>query len=49
MPEFTEKEITSPMPGVERTAMIGKHMEKVTTDRDGIDWYGNGLEDDIRS
>ena len=46
-PEFTEKEITEPMPGVEREAMIGKHTEKVVTDRDGIDWYGEGLTDDI--
>jgi len=45
-PEFTEKEITEPMPGREGMAMIGKHLEKVVTDRDGVDWYGNGIEND---
>jgi len=45
-PQFNEKDITDPMPGKEGFAMIGKRMEKVVTDRDGIDWYGNGLEDD---
>ena len=44
---FTEKEVTEPMPGREGTAMIGKHMEKVVTDHEGVDWYGPGLEDDI--
>lgn len=43
---FNEKDVTEPMPGEEGTAMIGKHVEKVVTDRDGIDWYGGGLEDD---
>jgi len=46
---MTEKEITEPMPGVEGQEMIGKHMEAVTTDREGIPWYGKGLEDDIAS
>lgn len=45
--EFNEKDITSPAPGVERVTMIGKTMQKVTTDREGVDWYGEGLTDDI--
>jgi hypothetical protein len=43
---MTEKEVTEPMPGVQREALIGKRMEQVTTDRDGIDWYGDGLQND---
>ena len=44
---ISESEISEPMPGTPGTAMIGKNMQKVVTDRDGIDWYGDGLEDDI--
>ena len=42
----SEKDITEPVPGIKRTAMIGKTMQKVITDREGVDWYGPGLEDD---
>jgi len=45
-PEFNEKDITDPMPGKSGMAVIGKRLEPVVTDRDGIDWYGAGLEDD---
>jgi len=43
---LSEKELSEPMPGRPGTAMIGKQLQQVTTDRDGIDWYGNGIEDD---
>lgn len=46
-PEFTEKDVSEPAPGREGTAMIGKHLEKVTTDREGVDWYGPGTETDV--
>lgn len=46
-PAMTEKEATQPAPGRETTAMIGTHMEKVTTDRDGVDWYGEGVTNDV--
>lgn len=45
-PAITEKEVTEPMPGTPGMAMIGKRMQPVTTDHDGIEWYGNGLEND---
>jgi hypothetical protein len=43
----SEKEITEPAPGRDGMAMIGKTMQKVTTDNEGVDWYGPGIEDDI--
>lgn len=46
-PGLTEKEITEPAPGIEREVMIGKTLQKVTTDRENVDWFGKGLEDDI--
>lgn len=45
-PVLTEKEVSEPMPGRPGVAMIGKQMQSVTTDRDGIEWYGEGLTDD---
>ena len=48
-PQFnveSEKDITEPAPGRPGMAMIGKRMEKVTIDRDGTEWYGDGLQDD---
>ena len=47
--QIDEKDVTEPMPGTPGTAMIGKHVEKVVTDRDGVDWYGGGLEDDFNN
>lgn len=44
--QINEKDVTEPMPGTPGTAVIGKHVEKVVTDRDGVDWYGEGLTDD---
>jgi hypothetical protein len=46
-PVMTEKEVSEPMPGRPGMEMIGKSMQQVTTDRDGIAWYGAGVEDDI--
>jgi len=46
-PILTEKEISEPAPGVPGMAMIGKTMQPVTTDRDGVEWYGEGTTDDI--
>jgi len=43
---MNEEEISQPAPGVKGTAMIGKRIQPVTTDRDGVDWYGSGVEDD---
>lgn len=44
--EINEKEIYDPMPGKEGMGMIGRTMQKVTTDREGVEWYGEGLTDD---
>jgi hypothetical protein len=44
---LTEKEITEPAPGIRREVMIGKNKQQVTTDKEGVDWYGEGLTDDI--
>jgi len=46
-PQINESDVTNPMPGKENVTMIGKRMEKVVTDHEGVDWYGPGLEDDI--
>jgi len=43
---MTEQEVSEPAPGKSGIAMIGKTMQQVTTDRDGIDWYGAGTEID---
>jgi hypothetical protein len=45
--EFNELDIVNPAPGKDGVAMIGKTMQKVVTDRDNVDWYGPGLEDDV--
>lgn len=44
--KMSEKDLAEPAEGKTGTAMIGKTLQPVTTDRDGIDWYGPGLEDD---
>lgn len=45
--QIDEKDVTEPMPGTPGTELIGKRMEKVSIDGDGISWYGDGLTDDI--
>jgi len=42
-----EADVTNPAPGREGMAMIGKRMQSVVTDKDGISWYGEGLVDDV--
>lgn len=44
---MTEEEVSQPAPGTPGMAMIGKNLEKVTTDRDGIEWYGEGISEDF--
>lgn len=44
---LTEEEVSQPAPGVKGTAMIGKRQRPVVTDHDGVDWYGDGVQDDI--
>lgn len=46
-PVFNERDITEPMPGRAGTAMIGRTLQQVVTDREGVDWYGEGLVDDF--
>lgn len=43
---MTEEEASQPMPGTPGMEMIGKTMQSVTTDRDGVPWYGEGISDD---
>jgi len=43
---LTEKEVSEPAPGRQSTDMIGRTMQPVTTDRDGVSWYGEGIESD---
>jgi hypothetical protein len=42
-------QVSAPEPasGKAGYAMIGKSMQPVTTDREGVDWYGEGLVDDV--
>jgi hypothetical protein len=44
---LTENEVSQPAPGREGMDMIGTQMQKVTTDREGVSWYGPGVESDI--
>ena len=43
---MTEQEASEPAPGKPGMDMIGRTMQRVTTDRDGISWYGEGTTDD---
>jgi len=42
-----EKDYGTPAPGKETVGMIGRTMQPVTLDREGVEWYGEGLKDDV--
>jgi len=45
-PQITEENIGEPAPGRKGKAMIGKSEQNVTIDREGVEWYGRGIEED---